>query len=124
VGDVSAPPRPALGEIERRLVRYAVEELDGAFTINALADAFKGQVSKRALTALAQRWESRGWLTTPAHAADPRRVTDDLLSLCPTLARGSGDTVTRVTGGDTDPQVVTGGDRGGDREIRVACGVG
>jgi hypothetical protein len=90
-GDVAPPPRPALKEIERRLVRYAVNHLDGCFTIGTLYDAFKGDVSKRALTALAQRWEARGWLTTPAHATDPRRVTDDLRALCPALARGSGD---------------------------------
>jgi hypothetical protein len=108
VADVAPPPRPALKEIERRLVRYALDHLDGCFVIGTLYDAFKGEVSKRALTALAQRWEARGWLTTPAHATDPRRVTDDLRALCPALARGSGDRVTGVIGGDRGSQVVTG----------------
>jgi energy-coupling factor transporter ATP-binding protein EcfA2 len=111
VGDVAAPTRPALEGLEADLVRYAVAELDGAFTIAALYDAFRGEISKRALTALAQRWERRGWLTEPAHAADPRRVTPDLLALVgvgPAPDAESGDTVTRMTRGDTDAETVTG----------------
>jgi hypothetical protein len=98
VAHLAIPARPALAVIEQRLVRYALEHLDGAFIIGALYGAFKGEVSKRALTALAQRWEARGWLTRPAHATDPRRVTSDLLHLA--QAPESGDRVTGVIGDD------------------------
>lgn len=82
VHQVAAPTAPALSEIEAALVQYAVQELGGAFTIGRLYQEFGGRVSKRQLTKLGKRWELRGWLTTPAHAADPRRVTDELLALC------------------------------------------
>jgi DNA segregation ATPase FtsK/SpoIIIE-like protein len=68
-----------LTALEQNLVRHAIDELDGQFTINALADAFQGNISKRKLTRLGQLWERRGWLTTPQHRSDPRRVTETLL---------------------------------------------
>jgi DNA segregation ATPase FtsK/SpoIIIE-like protein len=70
-----------LSEIERALVRYAVEELDGAFTINRLYERYQGDISRRQLVKLGRQWERRGWLTEPRHAADPRRVTDELFAL-------------------------------------------
>ena len=76
----AAPTGPALSEIEKSLVAYAVQELDDAFIIGKLYEGVDG-ISKRRLTKLAQAWEQRGWLTAPAHAADPRRVTDELLDL-------------------------------------------
>jgi energy-coupling factor transporter ATP-binding protein EcfA2 len=94
-------PASILSEQERALVRYALEELDGAFIINRLYEAGVSGVSKRALTELAQQWEMRGWLTEPEHRAAPRRVTDELAALCPPLGPKSGDTVTRVTRDDT-----------------------
>jgi DNA segregation ATPase FtsK/SpoIIIE-like protein len=69
-----------LTELERELVRYAIEELAGEFKVESLYEAFKGQISKRRLTTLAQVWERRGWLTEPQHRADPRRVTERLLA--------------------------------------------
>lgn len=71
----------ALPEIESDLVRYAVENLSGAFTIGRLADVFQGRISKRQLTKLAQVWEQRGWLTQQVDAASPRRVTDELVRI-------------------------------------------
>ena len=68
-----------LTDLEREMVRYAVEELAGEFKVEGLYEAFKGQISKRRLTTLAQSWERRGWLTEPQHRADPRRVTEPLL---------------------------------------------
>jgi len=114
----AVPQAPALSEIETALVGYAVEHLGGAFTIGQLYAQFTGQVSKRALTRLGQRWEMRGWLTTPAHATDPRRVTAELLALCngglpPGQGADCGDRMIGVIGGDRMPQAVTGG---GDRQ--------
>lgn len=90
-GQVTAPPPPALDEVEAALVTYAIEELDGCFKIGALYAAIKSQqgalsylngvLSKDKLAALGRAWEQRGWLTEPAHATDPRRVTDELVAL-------------------------------------------
>nr|HID14538.1 hypothetical protein [Anaerolineae bacterium] len=94
--------RPVLSEVEAGLVRTAVKVLGGAFIINRLYEEHKGLISKRALTRLARQWEARGWLTPPADRATPRYVTDELLALVGPAPDGeSGDTVTRVTRGDT-----------------------
>ena len=69
-----------LTDLEQELVRYAIEELDGAFTVDKLYEAFKGRISKRKVIALAQTWEQRGWLSTPEHRADARRITEELLA--------------------------------------------
>ena len=107
----AVPSTPALSELEVALVRYAVMELGGAFIIGRLYEQFWDQVSKRALTRLGQRWEMRGWLTPPAHATDPRRVTAELLALgAPPCGQGgqNGDRVIGVIGGDRDAPAVTG----------------
>jgi DNA segregation ATPase FtsK/SpoIIIE-like protein len=76
-----AGDQSVLSDVERALVRHAVEELDGAFTINRLYEEFKGEISRRQLVKLGKAWERRGWLSEPRHAADSRRVTDNLLVL-------------------------------------------
>jgi len=76
-----------LTDLECALVRHAVDELAGEFKIEGLYEAFRGQISKRKLTALARTWERRGWLTEPRHRADPRRVTDRLIE---EASRGTG----------------------------------
>jgi hypothetical protein len=78
----NAPSGPQLTEREIELVRYAVTHMGGAFIKNKLAVAFadKGWTDY-ALKMLAATWERRGWLTAPAHRADPRRVTPELLAL-------------------------------------------
>jgi hypothetical protein len=85
VGQATACERPALGDVETDMVRYAVQNLGGAFVVNQLYEQFAGQISKRRLTALAQQWESRGWLTaeqrdTNGHRQG-RQVTLELLAL-------------------------------------------
>lgn len=81
---VATPNAQILNAVERALVRYAVEELNGAFTINALYNTFQNSVSRYALLKLAKSWERRGWLTEPGHNGNGhktgRRVT-------PTLAK-------------------------------------
>ena len=106
VGDVAAPPHPALEEIEARLVRYAMDRLGGCFITNRLYEVHKSDISKRALTALAQQWQARGWLTTPAHATDPRRVTGDLLHLAQDV--GNGARVPGVSGSVREEEMVPG----------------
>jgi hypothetical protein len=61
---------PALSPLERRLVHYAVNELEGQFTITALHKAFRDEISRSRLSALAQAWELGELLTKR-----PRRVT-------------------------------------------------
>ncbi|MFL7807766.1 MAG: hypothetical protein AB8I80_04010, partial [Anaerolineae bacterium] len=99
-GRVTVPQLPALDGVEADLVRYALAELDGAFIINALDTAFHGTVSRRQIVKLARKWELRGWLTAPAHATDPRRVTPELASLALNVA--CGHTVTGDTGDHRD----------------------
>ncbi len=67
-----SPPAsfPALNPLERRLVRYALDELGGYFTIKALRQAFGGEISRARLSALARAWEASELLTKR-----PRRVT-------------------------------------------------
>ncbi len=67
---------PDLSPLERELVRHAAFELDGNFYITHLYDAFKGRISQRRLSQLAQEWESYGLLTEA-----PRRVTIALRAL-------------------------------------------
>jgi hypothetical protein len=67
-----SPPSafPALSKIEKQLVKYAMSELDGEFTITALQKAFGEKISRGRLRALARAWEMGELLTKP-----PRRVT-------------------------------------------------
>jgi len=69
---------PRLSPIERELVTYARQELDGAFPIGRLYEHFKGRISRRQLVKLGRRWEANGWLTPPASVTEARRVTDEL----------------------------------------------
>jgi hypothetical protein len=117
-GRLRVEPMQVLSDLERALVLYAVEHLDGAFKINALYSSFKGRISKRRLTALGKRWQTRGWLTEPAHATDPRRVTDELLRHLPcttqtglAVRQEPGDRVTGVTGDGRDSEMVTGSEK-------------
>ncbi len=61
---------PALSPLERRLVHYALNELEGCFTIKALHRAFGDEISRSRLSALARAWEAGELLTKR-----PRRVT-------------------------------------------------
>jgi len=67
-----SPPAsfPTLNQLERRLVQYALDELEGAFNTKALHQAFRDEISRSRLRALAQAWEARELLTRR-----PRRVT-------------------------------------------------
>jgi hypothetical protein len=67
-----SPPAafPALSPLERRLVRYALDELGGTFNVQELHQAFGEEISRARLRRLAQAWEARELLT-----ARPRRVT-------------------------------------------------
>ena len=60
---------PELTDLQARLVRHALEHLNGAFVLKELHQAFKAEIAMRRLSALAQAWEQKDWLS-PA----PRRV--------------------------------------------------
>jgi len=67
-----SPPAsfPAISPLERRLVQYAMDELEGSFVIKDLHQAFHQEISRSRLSALAQSWETSELLTKR-----PRRVT-------------------------------------------------
>ncbi len=67
---------PAISPLECRLIRYALDELEGYFTIKHLHQAFGGEVSRARLSAIAQAWETGELLTKR-----PRRVTYALQAL-------------------------------------------
>lgn len=67
---------PALTSLQRDLVTYALDELEGSFVIKALHTAFEDRISYRALARLARSWEDAGLLTE-----HPRRVTIALRAL-------------------------------------------
>jgi hypothetical protein len=73
-----SPPAsfPTLSPLERRLVKYALDELEGYFVIKDLYQAFRGEISRARLSALAQAWEAGKLLTKR-----PRRVTYALQTL-------------------------------------------
>lgn len=60
---------PELTDLQARLVRHALEHLAGAFVLKDLHRAFKAEISMSRLSALAQAWEEKAWLS-PA----PRKV--------------------------------------------------
>jgi hypothetical protein len=70
-----------LAPIERALVRYARQELGGAFPLARLYEQFKGEISYRQLAKLGRRWEHNGWLSPPASVVEARQVTDELWEL-------------------------------------------
>lgn len=74
-------PAGKISADEAQLVRYAVDELNGGFIVNKLASRFAGQWTNHRIRTVAERWEQRGWLTTPASVVEPRRVTPALLEL-------------------------------------------
>ncbi len=80
-----APGGPALDDTERALVRFALDELGGAFTIGALYEAFKGEASQYAIEKLAKSWELRGWLSASTYDNEGRKqarqVTPELAAL-------------------------------------------
>ncbi|MBN1486539.1 MAG: hypothetical protein JW981_02780 [Anaerolineae bacterium] len=67
---------PDISILERELVSYVVQDLDGYFRIKDLHDHFKDRVSRQRISTLAQKWEALGLLTK-----QPRRVTIALRSL-------------------------------------------
>jgi hypothetical protein len=67
---------PAISRLERQLVQYTLEELEGFFNVKKLHQAFRDEISRARLQAVAQAWEAGELLTKP-----PRRVTYALQAL-------------------------------------------
>jgi len=108
----AAPVGHVLGEVERDLVKFSLENLDGAFIVGRLYETFKGRISKYALADLARTWERRGWLTepqrTPGGHKVGRTVTPELADLAGcTLDAPERDIVTSVTWRDMGQGTVT-----------------
>jgi hypothetical protein len=83
--------RQVLGDDEAMLVAYAVNELGGAFKVDPLYDAMKGQMSRRQIVQTGRDWERRGWLTEPQRNEHGhpigRQVTPELRELAGADAR-------------------------------------
>jgi hypothetical protein len=100
----AGPYATRLSPVERELVRYAHEELAGAFPIGRLYERFKGRISYRQLSKLGRRWEHAGWLSPPASVIEARRVTNELWDLA---TRGAEDTpVPGELVGPADPKTL------------------
>jgi hypothetical protein len=67
---------PTLNPLERELVAYSLDKLQGYFTLSKLHEAFNDRISRRVLSRLAQYWEDIGLLTER-----PRRITVALRAL-------------------------------------------
>jgi len=71
-----------LSDLEREMVRYAVEHLGGEFNTNKLWPQFREQMGRNeSLLPLARRWELVGLLTPQPGANKARRVSPKLLEL-------------------------------------------
>ena len=77
-------PAAALSTLELNLVEHALAQLNGQFLVGKLYTAFEGSVPKDTIARTAQLWQRKGWLTTPAHATDGRKVTAVLKELVET----------------------------------------
>jgi len=71
----------ALNPVHRELTLYARDTLGGKFTITALAEAFKGEVSQRQIEKLSKEWERRGWLIAGPTRAHGKTLSEELLQL-------------------------------------------
>jgi hypothetical protein len=67
---------PTLTQVERDMVNYALDELNGRFVIKTIHEVFEENLSYRAVARVAQHWEDLGLLTE-----HPRRVTIALRAL-------------------------------------------
>jgi DNA segregation ATPase FtsK/SpoIIIE-like protein len=92
---------PALQPVERAMVIYAQETLDGAFPIQRIYEKFKGQISHRQLVKLGQRWEHNGWLSPPQSVVDPRRITEELWRIAIRSPSGETESLGHIPSGET-----------------------
>ena len=95
-----------LSEVERALVAYALEQLEGRFIVNRLAQAMAGRaqpISHHQVQKIAEQFERRSWLTKPQHATDARRITPELARLAG-VARTGVQAVQAHTGAVTHVQ--------------------
>ncbi len=65
---------PHLSDLEREMVLYALNHLDGYFKLRELGAQFKGRLTLPALRDLAGQWEKRGWLLPPASVTSSRQI--------------------------------------------------
>jgi len=77
------PPaaKPDLDELELRMVRYAVDTLDGRFVINALVTQFGGEATHHRIRTIADRLVRRGLLVEPEGPNLGRKVTAELAAM-------------------------------------------
>lgn len=78
----NAGTRHSLRRLEREMILYAWDKLDGRFPVQDIFDHFRGRITRDEVIALGQKWERKGWLTEPsAHGDRARHVTPELAEL-------------------------------------------
>jgi hypothetical protein len=88
--NATAGPAPLITEQERQMVQYAVDELEGAFTVLKIVEKFADMgATQWRVRILAEKWEKIEYLTTPADAISPRLVTPKLADLAGVNLKGS-----------------------------------
>jgi len=65
-----------LTEMEREMVQYAVDALDGAFKLREIAEKFS--ITYHRVQSVGSLWEQTGWLTRQVDKTSPRYVTPKL----------------------------------------------
>jgi len=74
----TSPVAPAMSELELRIARYALANLEGKFVLRTLHQAFNNEISYEELRNLSVTWEARALLTQ----SKPRKLTPALIALC------------------------------------------
>ena len=105
--DEENEPGPALTEVETALVRYAVEELGGAFKVDPLYAAMKGEASRRQIVKRGRHWEQCGWLTEPQRDENGHPIGRQVT---PALQELAG-----ITPAHEDPAPSVGSDQAGEK---------
>ena len=86
--------------IEAALIAFARDRNGGAFNLGDLYVEFKGLISWRKLQKLGRQWEARGWLSKPADAVSPRRLTGELQKLAERVGPEAVEAVKRSKGSE------------------------
>ncbi|NIV33105.1 MAG: hypothetical protein GWN58_27750 [Anaerolineae bacterium] len=80
-------PRHRLTHLEREMILYAWDEMDGRFPVRDIYDHFHSRITRDEVITLGQKWERKGWLTHPSAGGDrARHVTPELAKLAEEMA--------------------------------------
>ncbi|MFP4396070.1 MAG: hypothetical protein ACLFTI_12505 [Anaerolineales bacterium] len=69
---------PSISKLERKIAKYAIDELDGKFVLRKLHQAHKDEITYNELRELAYTWEKQGFLIRGV----PRKLSKTFATLC------------------------------------------